>query len=133
MGFFKDVHQTTKMAKEIGNNWDAKGQREASKERMAQSQASMAAQIEAMKLAQDGIPGTASVLEARQTGALINFDPMVSLDLLVTPPDGPPYPVTVEQLVPQVQMARVQPGSLVGVNIARTDRSTVAIDWMRPV
>lgn len=133
MGFFKDMHETTKIAKDMGNNWDAKGQRAAGMERMANAQAAMGAQIEAMKLAQDGIPGTASVLEARQTGALINFDPMVSLDLLVTPPDGPPYPVTVEQIVPQVQLGRVAPGSNVAVNIARSDRSTVAIDWMRVV
>lgn len=133
MGFMKDVHKLKKMGKEASNNWDAQGQIAAGQQNLANAQAAMAAQIEGMKLAADGIPATASVLEARPTGALINFDPMVSLDLLVTPPDGPPYPVTVEQLVPQMQMARVQTGGNVGVHIARTDRSTVAIDWMRVV
>jgi hypothetical protein len=133
MGFFKDVHQLNKMGKEASNNWDAQGQRAAGMERMAAAQQAMAAQNQALKLAADGIDGTASVLESRQTGALVNFDPMVSLDLLVTPPDGPPYPVTVELLVPQVNLGRIQPGSNVGVSIAKDDRSTVAIDWMRVV
>lgn len=55
------------------------------------------------------------------------------LELLGTVPDHPHYPVALEAVVPQLHLARVQPGATVAVDVARTDRQQVLIDWNRPL
>ncbi|MFD0713028.1 hypothetical protein [Paenibacillus sp. GCM10027626] len=50
---------------------------------------------------------TAVVLSIRDTGKLINFDPVVVLELDVTEQDGSRYPKTIETLVSKMQIPRV--------------------------
>ena len=48
-------------------------------------------------------------------------------------PGQPPYPHSVETSVPQLHLARVQPGGTVAVSVARADRERLLIDWDRPL
>jgi len=53
------------------------------------------------------VTATATVLSIRDTGKLINFDPIVILELDVTESDGSRYQKTLETLVSKLQIPRV--------------------------
>jgi hypothetical protein len=134
VGFFKDVRKLSKMGNDIQATMPSPGaQMAAAQSQMAAMTAQMSQQAQAgAAIAADGVAGTATVMSATQTGALVNFNPGVQLELLVTVPDHPPYPISLETVVPQIHLARVQPGASIPVNVARTDRQQVLIDWNRP-
>jgi hypothetical protein len=54
---------------------------------------------------------------------------MVELDLTVMAPGNPPYPLTVTQVVPQTQLALLQPGASLKVKVDQSDPSAVWIDF----
>lgn len=134
MGFLKDVRKLSKMGAELRDSMPPPGeQMAAAQQRMAAVTAQMNQQAQATQaVTADGVAATATVLSAAQTGALVNFDPSVRLELLVTVPGQPPYPASIEAVVPQIHLARVQPGSTIPVLVARTDRDQVLVDWNRP-
>ncbi|MEC0242346.1 hypothetical protein P4H66_21290 [Paenibacillus dokdonensis] len=53
------------------------------------------------------VTATATVLSIRDTGKLINFDPIVILELDITESDGSRYQKTLETLVSKLQIPRV--------------------------
>lgn len=75
--------------------------------------------IEQAKQAQLAVTGalalaaTAKVLSVRDTGKLINFDPVVILELDVTENDGNQYTKTLETLVSKLQIPRA--GDIIGL------------------
>jgi len=134
MGFFKDVRQLDKMGKEASKNWDVGGQLEQAKASMARANADMAAVAAraGSTAASTGTPGTATITAARTTGQFVNMRPMVTLDLLVQVPGRMPMPVSLTELVDQVNLGRLLPGAVLGVKVgARPD--DLYIDWMRVV
>ena len=135
MGFFKDVRKLSKMGKEASASMpDPASMMTSFQTQMAGLTQQFGAQAEAAAaVAADGDDGTATVLAAAQTGALVNYNPAVQLELLVTVPSSPPYPVSLQTVVQQIHLARVQPGSTLPVHVARSDRSLVTIDWARPL
>jgi hypothetical protein len=134
VGFFKDVRKLSKMGKEASASMpDASQMMATFQTQLAGVTQQMTAQAEASAaVAADGEDGTATVLSATQTGALVNYNPAVQLELLVTVPGAPPYPVSVQTVVQQIHLARVQPGATLPVRVARADRNLVTIDWARP-
>jgi hypothetical protein len=135
VGFFKDVNKLGKMGREARATMPAPADMmAAANAQMASLTAQMNQQTaSAAAVAADGVDGTATVMAATQTGALVNFNPAVQLELLVTVPESPPYPVSLETVVAQIDLARVQPGATVPVRVARSDRNLVQIDWARPL
>lgn len=135
MGFFKDVRKLSKMGDELRETMPSPAaQMAAAQEQMAALTAQMNQQAQTSQaVAADGVAATATVVSATQTGALVNFDPGVRLELLVTVPGRPPYPTSVETVVPQIHLARVQPGATVPVLVAGADRDQVLLDWNRPL
>jgi hypothetical protein len=134
MGVFKSYRDLTKQAKEIQKNQPPVGKRMAAgMERMAQAQEMMAAQTQAANLAATGIPATATINAVRQGSQMINFQPVLDLDLIVMAPGRPPIPVSLSQVVPQVWLSKAQPGSQVAVKVDPADVNTVWIDWASPV
>lgn len=135
MGFFKDVSKLGKVGRELRDSMPPPAQQMAAAQaQMADLTAQMNAQTAAsVAVGADGVAGTATVMAAMQTGALVNFNPAVQLELLVTVPESPPYPVSVQTVVAQIDLARVQPGAAIPVRVARADRNLVAIDWARPL
>jgi hypothetical protein len=59
------------------------------------------------QLAQTGLPGTAEVIGIADTGALINFNPVVKLKLKVTPQFGVAYETEIETAVSKIAIPRV--------------------------
>jgi hypothetical protein len=134
VGFFKDVKKLSEMGNEMRATMPSPAeQMAAAQAQMAQVTSQFNQQAQAgQAIAADGMAGTATVVSAVQTGPLVNFNPSVQLELLVTVPEHPPYPVSVTAVVPQLHLARVQPGATIPVRVARGDRQQVLIDWNRP-
>lgn len=131
MGFFKSIHELKGQAKEIEREWDPKAQRESAMTRLAAAQEAMAEQTRAANLAATGLDATATVVDARQTSAQVNFDPIVELDLTVFPAGGSPYPATIRQVVSQLYLSKVQPGGNLVAKVDPQDPTTVWIDLAR--
>jgi hypothetical protein len=129
MGFFKSLNDLQKQSNEINKNWDVGAQMADAQAQMANANALMAQQTAAANAATNGIDATATVTAVRQQGGMVNFQPMVELDLTVMAPGNPPYPLTVTQVVPQTQLALLQPGASLKVKVDQSDPSAVWIDF----
>lgn len=128
MGMFKSVRDLQKQSKEINKNWDAGAQIEDSKQRMADATQMMADQTAAANLAATGTEGTATVAAVRDGGGMVNFQPMMEIDLTVIADGRPPMPVTVKQVVPQAQLAMMQPGKNIKIKFDPENPTMVWID-----
>lgn len=85
------------------------------------------------KTLESGVPGTATVMSLEPTGMIINNMYYVcNVGLRVQLPAQAPYDVIIQQSVPITAMARVNPGSSVGVKVDPTDNTKVVIDWNAP-
>jgi hypothetical protein len=132
MGFFKSVRDLQKQSNEINKNWDVGAQLEDAQARMQDAQEMMAQQTAAANAATTGVEATATIVAVRQGHGMVNFQPMIEVDLTVLPDGLPPYPVTVKQVIPQVQLAQAQPGAGVHVKVDSNNPASVWIDWNRP-
>ena len=132
MGLFKSVRQLQKQSDEINKNWDVGAQLADAQTRMQDAQEAMAQQTAAANAAVTGVDATATIVAVRQGHGMVNYQPMLELDLTVVPDGGLPYPVTVKQVTPQIHLAQAQPGASVHVKVAPDDPASVWIDWTRP-
>lgn len=72
------------------------------------------------QLMQTGMPGTAEVTAIADTGALVNFNPVVKLSLKVQPQYGMSFETTVETAVSKIAVPRVGDKLNVKYNPANT-------------
>lgn len=129
MGFFKGLNDLNKMGKEIQKDYDPGQQMKDGMAKMQEAQAMMAAQTEAANLAMTGTAATATIASVQQTGAMVNFQPTLAIELTVFPPAGAPYPASVTTVVPQHQLAAAVPGKSVAVKVDPSAPDKVWIDW----
>jgi len=129
MGFFKDVSKLKKQAKELDKTWDPGAQMAQTMQAMQSASAMMEQQTVAANLAANGEPASAQVNLARDTGQMLNMQPVVELSLLVFLEGQPPYPVTLRQIVPLTAMGRLTPGSRLSVKVDPQAPETIYIDW----
>ena len=71
-------------------------------------------------LMQTGMPGTAEVVTITDTGALVNFNPVVIMQLKVQPQYGPPFETQVKTAVSKIAIPRVGDKINVKYNPANT-------------
>lgn len=131
MGMFKSMRQLQKQANEIQKNWDPGAQLEHAQQQMAAANDMMAQQTAAAGLAATGQDATATIVAVRQGQAMVNFQPMIELDLMISRAAAPPYPATVSQVIPQIHLARAQAGGSVRVKVDPSNPQLVWIDWDR--
>lgn len=129
MGFFKSMRDLNKQSKEIQKNWDVGAQLEQAQASMAQANEMMAQQTVAANLAINGTDATATVAAIRQGAGMVNYQPIVEIDLTVLAPGAPPRPVTVQQVVPQVNLAQLQPGAALKVKVDPANPDAVWINF----
>jgi hypothetical protein len=140
MGMFKDMNKMKKQGNEmlkaqgkrtgmIGMMRDMPGNISRASSAVDDAMAMQANLQKSQALLQTGTQGRATVQGVQQTGTLINFNPQVILDLQVTVPGQAPYAAKLTEAVPQVYLARLQPGADIGVRIDPTDPQTLALDW----
>jgi hypothetical protein len=130
MGFIGDLNKLNKQAKEINKTFDPGAQMQDALSRMKAVNESMA---EANKAMTDGVPGTATVVTVGPSTGMINMNPMMQVDLLVTQQGGMPRPVTQQLVVPMQHLVRLQVGATLPVLVSQSDPSNVAIMWDQPV
>jgi hypothetical protein len=129
MGLFKSARELNKQAKEMSRTWDVGAQLADAQASMAAANQMMAQQTAAANVAATGLDATATVAAVRQSGGMVNFQPMVEIDLTVMAPGSPPYPATVSQVVQQVNLARLQPGATLRVKVDPANPGTIWIDF----
>jgi hypothetical protein len=130
MGLFKDIHKLKDQAKEIDKTWDPGAQARDSIAKMKAMNESMEQATQAMT---DGVPGTAQVVTVSPTTGMVNFNPTMTVEMLVSQQGGPPRPVTKALVVPMVYASRLFPGATLGVMVSASDPEAVAIMWDAPV
>jgi hypothetical protein len=129
MGMFRSVRQLQKQAKEIDKNWDPGAQMADGMERMRQAQSFMAQQTQAANVAASGVDASAMITGIAQTGAMVNFQPTLQIDLTVMPDGLPPYPASVTQVVEQVFLGKAVAGASVPIKVDPNDPGTIWINW----
>jgi hypothetical protein len=130
MGFFRSVRQLNAEAKGLRRDWDPVAQVQRGTHMMQAATAQLAEQNAAAQLAQTGAPATATIVAARDSGTRINHEPLVELDLLVTVPGRPPYPLTLNTVVPLIAQSRLQPGGVVAVRVDLARPGVAAVMWL---
>jgi hypothetical protein len=134
VGFFKSLHRLTKQAEEIDRAAGPMDQRlDAAMAQLQQAQAFMAQQTASAGAAVDpaAVAGDGQVVAVRDTGARLNMDPALDVDLLVTLPGQPPYPVTTRAVVSLAHLGRVQPGATLPVRVNPATPQLVHLDVTR--
>jgi hypothetical protein len=126
---FKSMRDLQKQAKEIDKTWDPGQQMKDGMSRMQAANEMMAQQTQAANLAMSGTSAKASIISVAQTGAMVNFQPTMAIELSVFPDGQPPYPVTVTQIVEQPYLGKAMAGQQVAVKVDPDNRETVWIDW----
>lgn len=133
MGFLKSMVDLQRQAGEISKTFDPAAQMAQAQQQMAQAQAMMAQQTAAATIALSGLDGVATITGVRQTGAMINFQPVLDVDLSVVAADRAPHATTVSGPVEQLYLSRAQPGSEVAVKVDQANPDLVWINWAMPV
>src|SRR5687768_11707135 len=119
MGFFKDLRNVQKQAKEATPEEyrGMGGLMRLSKDGMSQASEMLtehnADAQKAQHLAVNGRQGTATVVALRQTGAFVNENPQVEMDLDVSVEGLDPYRVTHKQVLAMIAVPQFQPGASV--------------------
>ena len=129
MGFLKSANELRKQAKELSKNWDPAAQMAQAQERMTLANEMLLAQTAAAGLAITGTDAAATVVAAKDAGEMLNMQPVLDADLMVTPVGEPPFPVKVRQPVMLTQLAAMTPGARLRVKYDPADRSKVWIDF----
>lgn len=144
MGMFKDLKKLKDQSKEIGEQTgrptsmmgmlkDTPNMLHQATEAVDDAMAMQADMQKQQALLTSGTPGKATIKGFTDTGALVNFNPQVVLDLSVEVGGNPAYDVQVSTSVPQVMLGRLQPGGAVGVKVDPSNPASLAIDWAASV
>jgi len=76
-------------------------------------------------LTQTGIPAKATVLKIEDTGAMINYDPVVRMQLKVQPDYGAGFETAAETVVSKIAVPRV--GDIINIKYDATNNSNIVI------
>jgi hypothetical protein len=119
MGFLKDLRELKKVSAEASKDFDPAAQMRAATAQMqqatAQSRLASSANV---------VSAPATVVAIRDTGRMVNYQPMVDVDVLVTPEGAAPWPATVATFG-HGQLAGLQVGVRVAVRYDPADPATV--------
>jgi hypothetical protein len=119
MGFLKDIRNLSKVSKEASKGFDPAAQMRAASANMQQ----MTAQ---QRIATSGTSSPATVVALRDTGSMVNYQPVVEIDVLVTPDGAVPWPATAVNMG-YARIAGIAPGVAVTVRYDPADPATVVL------
>jgi hypothetical protein len=84
---------------------------------------------EAQRLKSQGLPGQARILGMRQTGAYMNEQPQIEMNLEVTTSMQGPYQVLVKEWVPLMLLGRLSSGVPLPVKVDPVNPQNLVIEW----
>jgi hypothetical protein len=79
------------------------------------------------QLAQTGMPAQGRIVQVQQTGRMVNYNPEVQALVEVQHPQMGTYQVQTTAVVPQISLARVQPGAQIEVRINPQNPQDIAL------
>jgi len=126
---FKNMRDLQKMGNEMQKNMDVKSTMGNAMDRMKSAQDFMAQQTQAANIAATGVDATAMISGVAQTGAMINMQPTLQLDLTVMPDGLPPYPAQVTQVVEQIYLGKAVAGASVPIKVDPENPGSIWINW----
>jgi hypothetical protein len=86
---------------------------------------------EAQRLRIDGVPGQADILEAGQTGVMVNSQLQVRLRLRVTTPVHGTWETTIKDIVPSLRLAWLSEAVPLPVLVDRENKAKLIVDWQK--
>ena len=129
MGMFRSMRDLSKQANEIQKDWDPGAQMAQGMESMRAAQEMMAQQTQAANIAMTGVDATATITGVQQTGAMVNYQPTMQIEMTVLPDGLPPYPATVTQVVEQHFLVKAVPGASVPIKVDPSNPGSIWINW----
>jgi hypothetical protein len=120
MGFLASLDQLNEQATEIDKAAGPMDQRlNQAMAQMQQAQVLLAQQTAVAQAAVDpaAVAAEGQVIAVRDAGVRVNMDPTLEVDLLVTLPGQPPYPVTTRAVVSVAHLGRVTAGATLAVRV----------------
>lgn len=121
----------------VGDVGTVRGSMQMNRAMMHEGAAKMASATETMKamnrsrrLREHGDKASVKVMAMRDTGQLVNFDPILEFDLEVQPEDGEAYPVEgYQQLVSKITYPRIDVGGEYNAFVDPEERTSMFIMW----
>jgi len=87
-------------------------------------------QNRAMSVQMSGLNARVDVVSMRDTGQMINYDPVLEFDLLVTVGDQPQYSLMrYRQVVSKILIARISVGQTYNAKVDPNDKKNLYISW----
>ena len=131
MGFFKDLNQLSKTSKDLQKQSGIPTGLAGMKHAMSQANQVLGdlqrSGADAQRLLATGVVATGIVGAIRDTGMTVNDHPQVELDLQVTIPGQPAYPVTHRQVISRLHLGNYQPGMPVPLRVDPMDANQVLV------
>jgi hypothetical protein len=125
---FKAMRYLQQQTRGVGKVWGPSEQTKGGLARLAAAEEQMAQMTKRAKLRATGSTCGAAVLAARDTGAMVNMERVIEVELTILPNGLPPYPATTRQAVSQFYIRRIHSGSMLSVKVDANDPSSVFID-----
>ena len=119
MGFLKDLRDLKKVSDEASKGFDPAAQMRAATAQMQQATAQSR-----LASSRNAVSAPATVVAVRDTGRMVNYQPLVDVDVLVTPEGAAPWPATVATFG-HGQLAGLQVGARIAVRYDPADPVTV--------
>ena len=80
------------------------------------------------RISTTGLAGTGQITGLTQTGMMVNNQPVVKIEMLITVPGRQPYPASVQEIVPLILLGSLGQGALpVRVDPVRPDK--IVVQW----
>lgn len=92
---------------------------------LAKGQDAIDMQKSAQNIAQTGMPATAEVISVTDTGQMVNYDPVVVLQLSVTPETEAPFETYAQVIAPKIAIPRK--GDQINIRYNPANKSQIAI------
>lgn len=106
----------TLMGKDFTNNMN---------DMLAKGQNAIDMQKSAQNIAQTGMPASAEVISVTDTGQMVNYDPVVVLQLKVTPETDAPFDTYAQIIAPKIAVPRA--GDRINIRYNPASKSQIAI------
>ncbi len=84
--------------------------------------------MKAVRLKKNGIPGHARILSVKDTGMIINNNPLMKMEVELKDPFGTRYTTSVHSMVPRNNLQLYKPGMEVAVKIDPNKKESLIID-----
>lgn len=133
MGLFRDLKKLSEQGKQLRDQYPVQHQVSDASAKLAEATSMMEqlneAHSRAARVLANGVDAVAVITGVRQRGAMLNHQPLIDIDLVVTMPNGVPVPVSRSEAVALIHLARAEVGNRLPVRVDPSDPTALWINW----